>query len=93
MKIEKGIPIPRETPRSAKKYKFLKSMEIGDSIVVETEGERNRLFSYAKCHQYKFISRKTGNKTLRIWLKEKPENEKNIVGNLGDIHPMFKEVK
>jgi hypothetical protein len=74
MKIEKGIPIPKESPQSAKKYNFLKSMEVGDSVIMNTE-ERNRLFSYGRFHQYKFISRKTGNGTLRVWLKKKPETE------------------
>ena len=70
MKIEKGIPIPY----IKSKYEFLKSMEVGDSIVMDAQ-ERNRLYSYGRGYQYKFMSKSTGNGTLRVWLTEKPEME------------------
>ena len=74
MKIEKGIPIPKGSPQSAEKYNFLNSMEVGDSIVIEKQ-ERNRLYSYGRSYQYKFISRTLQDGKQRVWLKEKPEME------------------
>jgi len=72
MKIEKGVPIPLGA--EPEKYEFLKSMEVGDSIVMDAQ-ERNRLYSYGRGYQYKFMSKSTGNGTLRVWLKEKPKTE------------------
>jgi len=67
IKIEKGIPIPKDVRGRKSKYPIEK-LEVGDSFHVESI-TRQSLFS--SCRKYvnmgwKFTTRKTGN-GIRIW--------------------------
>lgn len=69
--IEKGIPVPGKFSKS--KYDVIfDQMEIGDSFVVESEVERQRIVSYWNVGRRKklgerYCSRKTADSQYRIW--------------------------
>ena len=69
--IEKDIPIP-ETRHRSKYYALAKEMEYGDSVVLETKAEANKLRSSIYKLGDKPVLRQTeenGTITFRVWKK------------------------
>jgi hypothetical protein len=76
MKVEKGVDLPSEKLNIGQpvKYKLVRSMEVGDSILCDNEHDMYKLraaaAAYAKRADKKFISRnviENGEKAWRLW--------------------------
>lgn len=66
IKIDKNIPIPDGRTRS--RYGLVAhQMEVGDSVNVPTQEERNSVCNYLKALGYKAVTQKQEDKTYRIW--------------------------
>lgn len=64
-KIEKNIPLPDK--KSGKNIRLLKSMEVGDSFVIEIKSRSSFLISAAR-EGIKITTRSIGNGKIRVWL-------------------------
>ena len=63
--IEKGIPVP---PNAKEKWRFLDDMEIGDSLIVTTAHEFEKVRGSMYNRGIKYRSRKEPNGTgYRLW--------------------------
>lgn len=67
IKIEKGIPISSSPPSSI--WSLFKSMEIGDSFIVNNGEDANRARSCAYNHNMRAVCRRQPDGTYRIWRK------------------------
>ena len=72
MEVERGVPLPRQTPRVSK-YRFpLGEMEIGDSFFVEAKdgsflnSARSLISRYGKTFSRRFATRVRDN-GFRVW--------------------------
>jgi hypothetical protein len=66
-RIEKGIPLPANPSRRGLLHQALAAMEVGDSFLLETMTERNKLGATSKLLGIKVVSRAIGNKQVRVW--------------------------
>lgn len=64
MKIEKNIPIPRRKTYS--KYDFIKYMEVGDSVLVESRDAAVALIHAMKFRKFTGCMRKC-EEGIRVW--------------------------
>lgn len=72
-KIEKGVPIPSKS-KSAIWYYLARDMEAGDSVVVNSFADKERMRIGLKTYGVRVTTRAEGDGTkYRVWCKEKPE--------------------
>ena len=66
MKIEKNVPIPKATGGRPSRWLEIDEMEIGDSILCETEDDADRVRYAMRYRKYKGTRRKMRD-GWRIW--------------------------
>lgn len=69
--IDRGIPLPSEPPKNARKYPF-RDLELGDSFFApcKTREQLKSLISRSSCSCRRFVTRSVvedGVKGLRVW--------------------------
>jgi hypothetical protein len=70
IKIEKGIPVPPMMGKdSGEITRILKSMKVGDSIVIPLN-LRIRTYGSARYHKIKIVTRTINRDTARVWRTE-----------------------
>jgi len=69
-KIEKNIPIPETRRRHGSKWDFVKSLDNGDSFVIDTI-DRNCLYQYCKNNKIETVTRvlhEYKKEKVRVWV-------------------------
>ena len=67
-KIEKGIPMPERRYGKPASFKQLRDhMEIGDSIIVDTQNKAMAINAYFQLHGRKSSFRTIGKNQIRVW--------------------------
>ena len=71
--IEKDVPMPSKN-KNARWYYLAREMRVGDSVVVGSFAEKERMRVGLKTYGVKVATRAEGDGTkYRVWCKDKPE--------------------